>query len=69
MRSLLDTPAQVGIRFRVKQLRPLNPARWGRTNAPRVLAHMVEVLESPLRVRGVAHDLNRLQTPYIVGLT
>jgi hypothetical protein len=49
VKTLLDTTADVGIRFRVKQLRALNSPRWGNTNAPRVLAHMIEVLESPLQ--------------------
>lgn len=52
MKSLLDTTSDVGIRFRVKQLRALNAARWGKTNAPRVLAHMIDVLESPLKDAG-----------------
>jgi hypothetical protein len=49
VKSLLDTTADVGIRFRVKQLRPLSAARWGNTNAPRVLAHMIELLDAPLK--------------------
>ena len=47
-KTLFDTPTEIGTRFRVKQLRPHTPAKWGRTNASRVLRHMTELLEAPL---------------------
>jgi len=48
MKTLFDTKNEVGVRFRIKQLKPNTPARWGKTTAPRVLAHLVDVLEAPL---------------------
>jgi len=54
MKTLPDTASEVGIRFRIKQLKPQAPARWGKTTAPRVLAHLVDVLAAPLSEAPVA---------------
>ena len=48
MRTILDPTTDVGIRFRFKQLHPTSVARWGKTTAPRVVAHMTASFEEPL---------------------
>jgi hypothetical protein len=49
MRTILDPTTDAGLRFRFKQLHPTSTARWGKTTAPRVVAHMTASFEDPLR--------------------
>lgn len=49
MKTLLDPVTEMDTRFRVRQLLPATPARWGKTTAPRVLLHLIDTLAAPLR--------------------
>ncbi len=65
MRSLLIADHRQALLVRFRQLRPEAPARWGRMNAPRMLAHLTDQMRHTLGDATAAPVAGPLRWPII----